>query len=56
MYQQLLGDEKENALEELLYVRQCVSGEFESHTKWEGYINDQNMWEKIETNKLLIEL
>ena len=48
-YQQLLEDEKEYVVEKLLDVRECNNGDFEFLTKWEGYTEDQNSWEKIET-------
>ncbi len=46
-YQQLLEVKKEYVVEELLDVRQSNDGELEFLTKWEGYTDDHNMWEKI---------
>ena len=48
-YQQLLEDEKGYVVEELLDVRQSNDGELEFVTKWEGYTDDHNTWEKIAT-------
>jgi hypothetical protein len=56
-YQQLLENEKEYAVEKLLSVRERDDGYFEFLTKWEGYTQDQNTWEKMETfNVTLSEL
>ena len=38
-------------MEELLDVRQSGNRQLEFLTKWEGYINDHNTWEKIGTFK-----
>ena len=46
----MLEDEKEYIVEELLDVRQSNDGELEFLTKWEGYTNDHNTWEKIATS------
>ena len=46
-YQQLLEVKKEYVVEELLDVRQSNDGELEFCTKWEGYTDDHNTWEKI---------
>jgi chromobox protein 5 len=46
-YQQLLEDKEEYAVEELLDVRHSNDGELEFLTKWEGYTNDHNTWEKL---------
>ena len=45
-YRQLLENEKEYVVEKLLSVRERDDGEFEFLTKWEGFIQDQNTWEK----------
>lgn len=48
-YWQLLEDEMEYVAEDLLVVRENNNGVLEFFTKWEGYMDDHNMWEKIET-------
>lgn len=48
-YQQLLENEKEYVVEKLLAVREGDDGDLEFFTKWEGYTQDHNTWEKLET-------
>ena len=48
-YQQLLENEKEYVVEKLLSVRERDDGDFEFLTKWEGFTQDQNTWEKMQT-------
>ena len=48
-YRQLLENEKEYVVEKLLSVRECDDGDFEFLTKWEGFTQDQNTWEKMQT-------
>lgn len=48
-YRQLLENEKEYVVEKLLSVRECDDRDFEFLTKWEGFTQDQNTWEKMQT-------
>ncbi len=48
-YQQLLENEKEYVVEKLLAVREGDGGDLEFLTKWEGYTQDHNTLEKLET-------
>ncbi len=48
-YRQLLENEKEYVVEKLLSVREHDDGDFEFLTKWEGFTQDQNTWEKMQT-------
>ena len=48
-YRQLLENEKEYVVEKLLSVRERDDGDFEFLTKWEGFTQDQNTWEKMQT-------
>ena len=47
--QQLLENKKEYVVEKLLDVREGDGGDLEFLTKWEGYTQDHNTWEKLET-------
>mgnify|MGYP006145102327 FL=1 len=48
-YKQLLEGEKEYVVKELLDVRESDNGELEFLTKWEGYTDRHNTWERKET-------
>ncbi len=48
-YQQLLENKKEYVVEKLLDIREGDGGDLEFLAKWEGYIQDHNTWEKLET-------
>jgi hypothetical protein len=45
----LLEGEKEYVVKELLDVRESDNGELEFLTKWEGYTDRHNTWERKET-------
>ena len=47
-YKQLLEGEKEYIVKELLDVRESDNGELEFLTKWEGYTDRNNTWERKE--------
>ncbi len=48
-YKQLLEGEIEYVVKELLDVRESDNGELEFLTKWEGYTDCNNTWERKET-------
>ena len=43
-----MENEKEYVVEKLLAVREGDDGDLEFLTKWEGYTQDHNTWEKLE--------
>ena len=48
-YQQVLDNKREYDVEKLLAIKQGDDGNLEFLPKWEGYTQDHNTWEKLET-------